>query len=44
LLGLVGVAWVEAFAAMEIERRISGRADVITVMRVKGTVGARMQA
>jgi Sigma-70 region 2 len=36
LLGLVGVACVEAFAASEIERRISGRADVITVMRVKG--------
>jgi hypothetical protein len=44
LLGLVGVACVEAFAAREIERRVSGRADVIRVMRVKGTVGARMRA
>jgi len=44
LLELVGVAVVEAFTAMEIERRISGCADVITVMRVKGTVGARMRA
>jgi RNA polymerase sigma-70 factor (ECF subfamily) len=33
LLGLVDVARVEAFAAVEIERRISGRADVPTVMR-----------
>src|ERR1700755_3501982 len=36
-------AWVEAFAGEKIERRISGRADVITVMLVKGTVGARMR-
>jgi RNA polymerase sigma-70 factor (TIGR02960 family) len=30
---------VEAFAAKEIERRISGRANVIAVMWVKGTAG-----
>jgi hypothetical protein len=39
----VGVAWVEAFAAREIERRISGRVDVFTVMRVKDTVDAGMR-
>jgi len=40
LLGLVGVACVEAFAASEIERRISGRADVITVIcRIVGFGG-----
>jgi RNA polymerase sigma-70 factor (ECF subfamily) len=31
----VGVSWVETFAAREIERRISDRAGVITVMQVK---------
>jgi hypothetical protein len=40
----VGVSCVEAFTAREIERRISGRAGVITVMRVRGTVGARTRA
>jgi hypothetical protein len=40
----MAVACVEAFGAREIERRISGRADVIRVMRLKGTVGARMRA
>jgi RNA polymerase sigma-70 factor (TIGR02960 family) len=42
---LLGVVGVEAFTAREIERRISGRADVITVMRVQGTTGlARARA
>ena len=44
LLARLWCSSVEAFAAREIERRISGRADVITVMRVKGRVGARMRA
>jgi hypothetical protein len=44
LLVLRTFAFVEAFAALEIERRISERADVITVMRMKGPFGARMRA
>jgi hypothetical protein len=38
----VAVAWVEAFAAREIERRISGRADVVAEFDQLSTLGCVM--